>query len=264
MVDYTKWDIVGDSDDEQDGHGDMEHIASKNPGQALNVLLQQEAYIKACKWLREAAPTLSETHTTHLLRYMAVQDKATCPDADERHAAILKFLAEVYPWTPPLDALLALCHHAEAHTNAEADEQAQLSNARVMLLAMASLNTASACAREGGAQAFFDTLRAEPEGDVARQFADFRYARELVRGAAKPRHAKPSPELAMKPSETEVEEEPLPPFPTKKYRPPPVERAWWQILASNLWFQFSIVAFAFVSRRVFDRYYAQADGAAGL
>lgn len=47
---------------------------------------------------------------------------------------------------------------------------------------------------------------------------------------------------------------PLPPFPNKKYRPPPVRRTWLQEFAGNLWIQLLIVGGAMAARRMYDSY----------
>lgn len=154
MVDYRKWDRladeVDDDDDDDERPQDLETHAANNPGQALNVLKQQDAYVRTCQWLRECASDMSETSMTNLARYMAVQDKNTCPDAPERHTAVLGFLKEVAPWKPPVPTLAALCKLSETRMSEANDRAEQLTCARATVLAMSSLNTAVAAEREGG------------------------------------------------------------------------------------------------------------------
>ena len=190
MADYRKWDHfvrTEANDSEEDEEESAESVARRDPDRAGKLLMQHEAMMRLVGWLTEAAPELSDKELSHLVRFVAVQDKVVCPDIMKRHAAIAEFLNEEQApgggvWKPPMQSLAALCHLAEQRTNAPAvTSQERSAFGRVLILAMSALNTLGACKREGGIDALLTMLEDDPNGQVAQHYHSFAYAQEYVR-----------------------------------------------------------------------------------
>ena len=177
MPDYSKFDAIVDSDDE-DGH-ELPPLEEKQSVPSL--LAQHDAMLLLAGWLNglHMITGLSEAENAKLMRLIAIQDKATTPDARKRYAAITSFFEEDERWVPPIVAMVALCHVAEERTNSESDECRKLTGARAMLLAMSSLNILAAC-YVNGASKLFRVLEEDPNGEVAGRLERFEYAMELV------------------------------------------------------------------------------------
>ena len=125
-LDYGRWDrLPEDSDDDQLALTveSAPRLAESHPRAAEHLLERQRAYMTFLRWLREVAPELTESETTHLARFVAVQDRATCPEQRERHDAIAAFLGKALSqpeWTQitgktPRSERTGLLDHFQTH-----------------------------------------------------------------------------------------------------------------------------------------------------
>ena len=186
-MNYDKWNSIGDDDSDVEDLETPEAIAKKHPETAGKMLAQHEAMMRLVGWIAEGVPELPDKEMAHLVRFVATQDKVICPDSVKRHAAIAKFLMEEpgpdgAAWTPPMSALIKLCHYAERQTNADgvnAEDRTAMS--RTLILAMSALNTLGAAKEEGGIHKLCAALENEPSGALAKRYEQFVYARDLVR-----------------------------------------------------------------------------------
>ena len=185
-MNYDKWNNIGDDSDDEDANT-PEAIAKKHPETAGKMLAQHEAMMRLVGWIAESVPELPDKDMAHLVRFIATQDKVICPDSVKRHVAIAKFLTEEpapdgAAWTPPMSALIKLCHYAEKQTNADgvsAEDRTAFS--RTLILAMSALNTLGACKAEGGIHTLAAALESDPNGAMAKRYEQYVYARDLVR-----------------------------------------------------------------------------------
>jgi len=192
MVNYDKWNGVGDAEEREEEAPDPncpEAIAQRHPETAGVMLQQQEAMMRLVGWFTDAAPDLPDKEMAHIVRFCAVQDRVICPDFHKRHAAIADYLDEPGPegskWIPPLLALVKVCRHGERLTNApgnSAEERA--AGTRTLYLAMSALNTLGAVGVEGGMRKLVTTIADDPEGVLAKRYEAFEYARAFVTSRA--------------------------------------------------------------------------------
>lgn len=178
MPDYSRFDkiVVDDSDEDELPALDESHKRS-----VPSLLAQHDAMTQLASWLKDLnkVTELTDGDNAKLIRFVAIQDKVSSPDQKQRHAAITRFLEEDEAWQPPISALVALCHVAEDATTSETDEKRQLCGARVMLLAMSSLNLLAAFYLHG-APKVLRALEEEPNGALAQRYDRFEFAKELV------------------------------------------------------------------------------------
>ena len=179
MPDYSKFDRIVDSDDDDEHSEGLPSLEEKRTVPSL--LAQHDAMMQIVDWLKELhmVTGLSEADNAKLVRFISVQDKVITPDESKRYAAITSFLEEDASWSPPIVALVALCHLSEERTNSESDENKKLTGARAMLLAMSSLNMLAACYVHGASK-LIRLLEEQPNGELAGRLERFEFATELV------------------------------------------------------------------------------------
>lgn len=246
-LDYGRWDrLPEDSDDDQLALTveSAPRLAESHPRAAEHLLERQRVYMTFLRWLREVAPELTESETTHLARFVAVQDRATCPEQRERHDAIAAFMEEKERWDPPLGALAELCREAEERRRRAKDPSA----GRVLMLAMDALNTLAACKEEGGARVLFEAIRRDASGQVAERYGEFGYARPLAQ-------ARRDAAVAAASAAAEAEfTDPSELLKKRKKRSQPAVPWWRQLMREPLRLQSLLVALAVLAKTAYEHY----------
>ena len=145
-----------------------------------SLLAQHDAMMQLASWLKDLNKVTEFTDATMPSSFgLSPSRTASHLDQKQRHAAITRFLEEDEAWQPPISALVALCHVAEDATTSETDEKRQLCGARVMLLAMSSLNLLAVFYLHGAPRCSAHSKKS-PTGRLHSAADRFEFAKELV------------------------------------------------------------------------------------
>jgi len=173
MVNYSKWDTIGDEDEAVAVDRTADFVKRAEHHKASMQLIATQ--------LRQAWPTLSGEQTAHLLDFVQAQHRGVFADNTKRATEIVAFIeARSAPSTRPLHALALFARRGEAEV-ADAPSRAQAK--RVFDVAVCALNTVAACAAAGGARRLFDEMLREPQGQMARRYRASEFAIDVLKGA---------------------------------------------------------------------------------
>lgn len=166
-LDYSKWDLVGASDSDEE--------PEESSGAAVRgVELLTD-------WVMKANPSLSSDEVAEVVSFVSSTYSRPNVDTDLSRAADIIELFES-GHAPPVGPLLATVWQSRLGTFHEISATSGPS-IRMAAALTSALNTLVACnGHSGSARGLFDEMWAEPDGVLAKAYADKRFAaRELKR-----------------------------------------------------------------------------------
>lgn len=247
--DYSKWDLLEDSDDEKLCGRSVEEVAKANHGASLNLLKD---------WLAEASPALEKAVAMQVLDFVRVQHRGIHDDNTARHQEITAFLDKAEapggPGMPPLQPLLDLGRYSHTKLAGEGvSKEEQERGERMLPVVMGALNTLWAAECEGGSRALFAAMLKEPDGPTAKKYKKFGFATDVV---AKPPLAAPAAGSLRATAAAEARGDATP-----GRWGPRGSRSWWSTLGKAVAWQLAIAGVAALGTSLYMRHLSESDAA---
>lgn len=164
MVDYSRFNDIGDSSDDDD-----QPVLDSTPAADCSRRL-------LTAWLKEAAPAVSDDEINFLVKFIEVQQPIPGqPDNRARAVHITAFLEKqrTPPRTAPLVSAVAMAQTRNFDV-LEASERGPATRASAAMIS--ALNTLCACKELFGPRKLFDLMREYPDADVAMRYTKMAYA----------------------------------------------------------------------------------------